>query len=135
MNIQTFFILYAISVPLFFIIDMIWLGVVAKDFYRNQLGNLMGDINWIAAIIFYFIFLLGLTFFATYPAVIKQSLLTAATLGALFGFFTYATYDLTNLATLRGWPLPLALVDILWGTMLGATVAAGAYQVYSWFLS
>lgn len=133
MNIQTFFILYAISVPLFFIIDMLWLGVVAKDFYRTRLGTLMGDINWTAAIIFYLIFLVGLTFFATYPALLKQSLLSAAILGGLFGFFTYATYDLTNLATLRDWPVSVSLVDMVWGTVLGAAVAAGAYSIYGWF--
>ena len=133
MNIVTFVWLYIISVPLFFIIDMVWLGLVAKDFYRSRLGNLMGDINWVAAIIFYLVFLVGLTFFATYPAVIKQSLVTAALLGALFGFFTYATYDLTNLATLKGWPLSVALVDMLWGTILGASVAVTTYVAYSWF--
>lgn len=134
MNIQTFLIIYGISVPLFFIIDMIWLGVVAKDFYRTQLGSLMGDINWVAAIVFYLLFLIGLTFFATYPAVLKQSLATAVILGGLFGFFTYATYDLTNLATLRDWPLVVSLVDMVWGTVLGAAVAASAYSLYNWFL-
>lgn len=133
MNIVTFVWLYIISVPLFFIVDMIWLGLIAKDFYRSRLGNLVGDINWVAAIIFYLVFLVGLTFFATYPAVIKQSLVTAALLGALFGFFTYATYDLTNLATLKGWPLSVALVDMLWGTILGASVAVTTYVAYSWF--
>ena len=133
MNIVTFVWLYVISVPLFFIVDMVWLGLVAKDFYRSRLGNLVGDINWVAAIIFYLVFLVGLTFFATYPAVIKQSLVTAALLGALFGFFTYATYDLTNLATLKGWPLSVALVDMLWGTILGASVAVTTYVAYSWF--
>jgi uncharacterized membrane protein len=131
MNIQLFLALYAMSVPIFFIIDMIWLGFVASDFYRSRLGHLMGDINWTAAIIFYLIFLLGLTFFATYPAVAKGSLVTALTLGALFGFFTYATYDLTNLATLRDWPLSVVFVDILWGTVLGMAVAGGTYYLYT----
>jgi uncharacterized membrane protein len=134
MNIQTFLILYVISVPVFFIIDMIWLGFIASNFYKSRLGHLMGDINWPAAIIFYLIFLVGLTFFATYPAVAKQSLASALLLGALFGFFTYATYDLTNLATLRDWPLSVVVVDIIWGTVLGAAVALGTYLIYTTWL-
>lgn len=134
MNIQLFLTLYAISVPVFFAIDMVWLGLVASNFYKSRLGSLMGDINWPAAIIFYLVFLVGLTFFATYPAAIKDSVVTALTLGALFGFFTYATYDLTNLATLRDWPLSVTLVDMLWGTILGATVAGLSVYVYSLFI-
>lgn len=130
MNMSTFLTLYAISVPIFFVIDMLWLGVIAKSFYRTQLAHLMGDINWPAAIIFYLIFLVGLTFFAIAPAAAKQSIGHAALLGAAFGFFTYATYDLTNLATLQGWPLPVVFVDIAWGTVLGAAVAAAT--VYLW---
>jgi len=95
-----FLTLYAISVPVFFIIDMVWLGFIASNFYRDRIGHLM-EINWSAAIIFYFVFLLGLTYFATYPASMGDSnWQLALVLGALFGFFTYATYDLTNLATL-----------------------------------
>ncbi len=134
MDWTTFFILYAISVPLFLLIDLLWLGVVAKKFYRQQLGHVMGDINWPAALTFYALFLVGLTFFASYPASQSMSISTAAGLGALFGFFTYATYDLTNLATLRDWPLPVVVVDIIWGTALGTLVAAATVAVYSSFL-
>lgn len=133
MNIQTFLTLYAVSVPVFFAIDMVWLGVVASNFYKTQLGSLMGPINWPAAIIFYLVFLVGLTFFAIYPAVLKNSLLTAAILGGLFGFFTYGTYDLTNLATLKGWPLTVTIVDMIWGTILGASVAVVTVFVYDLF--
>lgn len=133
MNIQLFLTLYAISVPFFFAIDMVWLGFVAKDFYRSRLGDLLGDINWLAAIIFYLIFLIGLTLFVTYPGVLKNSLSYVAIWGALFGFFTYATYDLTNLATMRDFPLSVALVDMVWGTILGAAVAVGTFMVYGWF--
>ncbi len=103
MQLQTFIALYAISVPLFIICDFIWLGFIAKGFYKAQMGHLMGEVVWIAAIIFYAIFLLGLTFFATYPAATKGTLATAMILGGLFGFFTYATSDLTNLAVLKSW--------------------------------
>lgn len=130
MNIQTFLILYAISVPVFFIIDMFWLGVVAKNFYQSRIGHLLGDVNWIAAIIFYLVFLVGLTFFAIYPGATAGKVTTAVTLGALFGFFTYATYDLTNLATLKEWPLSIVFVDMAWGTVLGAGVAGVTVYLY-----
>ncbi len=133
MNISQFVSLYVLSVPIFFAIDMIWLGLVASNFYKNQIGHLIGDINWVAAISFYLLFLLGLTFFAIYPAVAKSSLLSALVLGGLFGFFTYATYDLTNLATLRDWPLAVTLVDMCWGTVLGAAVSGAVYTVYGLF--
>ena len=133
MNIQTFLALYGISVPVFFAIDMVWLGFVASNFYKSRLGDLMGPINWPAAIIFYLVFLVGLTYFAIYPAAMKGSVVTALTLGALFGFFTYATYDLTNLATLRDWPLSVSIVDMIWGTVLGGAVAAVTVYVYTFF--
>ena len=131
MNIQTFFTLYAISVPIFFVIDMIWLGFIASNFYRERMGSLM-EINWPAAIVFYLVFLLGLIFFAVYPQLDKGWQLVML-YGGLFGFFTYATYDLTNLATLKNWPLDLVIVDILWGTVLGASVAVVTYLIYSAF--
>lgn len=131
MNISTFLTLYAISVPIFFLIDMLWLGLVARNFYHTQLGHLLGDVNWTAAIIFYLIFLVGLTFFAIYPATASGTIKTALLLGALFGFFTYATYDLTNLATLKDWPLSVTLVDMAWGAVLGASVSASTLALYS----
>jgi len=103
---------------------MVWLGVVARDFYATRLGHLLGEVNWTAAIIFYLVFLVGLTFFAIYPAAVAGDVGKALLLGALFGFFTYATYDLTNLATLRDWPLSVTLVDMVWGTVLGGSVSA-----------
>jgi uncharacterized membrane protein len=133
MNFQIFVALYLISVPVFFLIDMIWLGFVARDFYQTRLGHLLGETNWIAGIIFYLVFLLGLTWFATYPATLSDSFLRALALGALFGFFTYSTYDLTNLATLRNWPLSLSIIDIIWGTVLGALVTVISSYLYSLF--
>lgn len=130
-----FLTIYLISVPVFFLVDMIWLGLVARGFYQSQIGHLLGDINWVAAILFYLIYLIGLTYFATMPAVERESVMVALLTGALFGFFTYATYDLTNLSTLRDWPLLVTIVDIAWGTVLGATVAAGSYLVYNLIVS
>jgi uncharacterized membrane protein len=133
MSIQTFLTLYAISVPVFFIIDMLWLGVIARDFYQTRLGHLLGEVNWPAAIIFYLVFLVGLTIFAIYPGATVGKVTTALIWGALFGFFTYATYDLTNLATLKDWPLSVVVVDIIWGTVLGASVAGLTVYLYKLF--
>lgn len=130
MNIQLFFTLYALSVPVFFVIDMIWLGFIAKDFYQKTIGHLLGDVKWGVAILFYLLFLLGLTFFATYAGVQAGSWKMAAVYGALFGFFTYLTYDLTNLATLKDWPVSVVYVDILWGSLLGALVAGAVAATY-----
>lgn len=122
--------LYAIALPVFFVIDMIWLGLVAKDFYRGQIGFLMKtDFNWIAAILFYLLFIGGLIFFVIAPAVEKKSWMDALLIGALFGFMTYATYDLTNLATLKDWPLTVTIVDLAWGTMLAASVSTVTYFI------
>lgn len=117
-------ILYLIATVTFFAIDLTWLGLIARKFYFSELSHLMKtDINWVAAIIFYLIFIVGILVFAVYPAINSNSIQKAIILGALFGFIAYATYDLTNLATLKDWPLKLTFVDILWGSILSATVA------------
>ncbi len=134
MNIQTFLSLYLISVPVFFLVDMVWLGLLAKNFYQDKLGHLLGPVQWMPAIIFYLLFLVGLTFFATYPGVQMGSVKTAALYGGLFGFFTYITYDLTNLATLKDWPLSVVIVDVAWGTFLGALVAGLVTIIFTLFL-
>lgn len=125
-----FAILYSFSLPAFLVIDLLWIGVFANAFYESQIGHLRGDINWYAAIAFYLIFLLGLTYFAIYPAAQAGSVVTALWLGGLFGFFIYAGYDLTNMATLRDWPLTMTLVDMVWGTVLGASVSAATVYAY-----
>lgn len=122
--------LYAIALPIFFIIDMTWLGFIAKNFYRQQIGSLLKqDVNWIAAIIFYLLFLAGLVFFVIEPAVEKKQWLQALLTGAFFGLVTYATYDLTNLAVAKDWPLLVTIVDLMWGSVLGATVATLTYFI------
>jgi uncharacterized membrane protein len=113
---------------------MIWLGVVAKDFYREQLGFIMGPINWTAAIVFYLMYIVGILLFAVYPALLEGSLSKAIIFGALFGFFTYATYDFTNLATLKDWPIMVTVVDVMWGTFLGSSVAAVSYYLGKTFI-
>lgn len=124
--------LYLIALPVFFAFDMLWLGLIAKNFYARQIGFLLKpDINWVAAIIFYLIFIAGLVIFVIAPAVEKGSWLQALILGALFGLITYATYDLTNLATLKDWPLIVTIVDLAWGTALGALVSTTTYFIVS----
>lgn len=122
--------LYALALPIFFAIDLLWLGVVAKSFYAQQLGHLMrSPINWGAAVLFYLLFIVGLVVFVITPAMEKNSLLHAVALGAFFGFITYATYDLTNLATLKDWPLWVTIVDLIWGTVLASIVSTTTYLV------
>ncbi len=122
--------LYCIALPIFFGMDMVWLGVVAKNFYTKQIGFLMTPkVNWAAAILFYLLFLVGLVVFVIAPAVERDSWVRALTLGSLFGLITYATYDLTNLATLKDWPLALTVVDLLWGMVLAGSVSVGTYFI------
>lgn len=122
--------LYLIALPVFFAIDMVWLGLVAKGFYRDQIGSLMrAGVNWPAAIVFYLLFILGLVVFVIAPAMDKGSWARAVLYGALFGLITYATYDLTNLATLRDWPVLLTIVDLIWGAVLAAAVSVATYGI------
>lgn len=123
-----FLITYLITFVVFFVIDIIWLGFVAKDFYQKHIGFLMKDKpNWIAAVIFYLIFILGLVFFVINPALQSESIVDALLRGMFFGFIAYSTYDLTNLATLEKWPLKVTIVDLIWGTTLGGLVSAVSY--------
>ena len=111
--------------PVFFAIDMVWLGLVARNFYRGQIGALLKtDFNWVAAVSFYLLFIAGLVFFVIEPAVKSGNWTSALVIGALFGLMTYATYDLTNLATLKDWPVLLSVVDLLWGIILSASVSS-----------
>jgi len=117
--------LYAISVPVFFLIDFLWLGLIAKPFYDRHLGYLLrGQVLWWAAILFYLLFLLGLVVFVIAPAVESGSLSKAVLLGLFFGFITYQTYELTNYALIRDWPLIVVIVDIAWGMVLSSLVSA-----------
>lgn len=122
--------LYLIALPVFFAIDMVWLGLVANNFYKKHIGFLMtSEVNWVAALIFYLLFIAGLVIFVISPALEKNSLATALLLGALFGLMTYATYDLTNLATIKHWPVLVTVVDLLWGMTLSASVSAISFLI------
>lgn len=128
-----FFKLYVLTVPVFLLIDMIWLGVVAKGFYRKNLDYLLSpQPNWAAAIGFYLLFIVGILVLVVQPALEKDSFVRAALLGGLFGLIAYATYDMTNLATIRNWPVRVAVVDMLWGTVLCAVVSMAAFGFGKW---
>ena len=125
--------LYFITLFAFFVIDMLWLGIVARAFYQKYLGFLMTPSpNWLAAIIFYLLFILGLLVFVVLPGLKDNSLTTTLLRAALFGLISYATYDLTNLATLKDWPLLVTVVDMTWGTVLSMTISLVSFLVGRW---
>ncbi len=125
---------FATAVP-FWIADLLWLGVVARTFYRDSLGPLMANpFDLKAAAAFYLIFPIGIVIFAVAPALAAVSASQALLMGALFGFFCYATYDLTNLATLKNWPLKMSLVDMVWGAVLTGATAWAGYQITRMFV-
>jgi len=135
MTFKQMVILYLITLAVFFLIDMVWLGVVAKGFYRRHLGTMLSPkVNWGAAILFYLLFIAGLLIFVIRPALAQGALLSALPLGALFGLISYATYDLSNLATLRDWPLIVTVVDLVWGTALGGLVSLAGALLGRWVL-
>lgn len=124
--------LYGIALPVFLAIDMVWLGVVAKGFYARQIGALLKtDVNWAAAILFYLVFIVGLVLFVIMPAIEKGSWMHAVMYGALFGLVCYATYDLTNLALAKDWPLIVTIVDLIWGSVLAASVSVITYFIFN----
>jgi uncharacterized membrane protein len=127
-----FFKIFIIALPAFLLIDMVWLVLVARKFYNEKLGFLMRpDVNFIAAFIFYLIFIGGLISFVIAPAVEKHSWTHALLYGIFFGLVTYATYDLTNLATIKHWPLLVTIIDLIWGMVLSGSVSILTYWIYN----
>lgn len=121
---------YFIALGVFFLIDIIWLLVVSRKLYQKELGFLMSDRpNWIAAILFYLVFMVGVVFFVINPALEKDSWKYALFAGMLFGLITYSTYDLTNLATVKNWPLKITIIDLIWGTSLGGIVPLITFSI------
>lgn len=115
--------LYLVTFIAFLAIDSLWLGLVAPSFYQSQIGFIMAESpNLLAAGLFYLLFIFGMVVFVVEPGVRGGTLIQAVARGALFGLVTYATYDLTNLATLEGWPVLVTIVDLAWGTFLSAAV-------------
>jgi uncharacterized membrane protein len=125
--------LYGLAAAVFFLIDLVWIGAVARDFYRVQLGSLLRpEVHWPAALLFYAIYILGVIVFAVAPALDAESATRALVLGGCLGLFGYATFDLTCLALFRGFPLRMAVVDMVWGTLLTSTVAVAGFGFGRW---
>ena len=122
--------LYLVSLPIFLLLDAIWLSFVAKGFYAKHIGFLMkGDINFVAAAIFYLLFVAGIVVFVLNPSLKEKSWVMALGLGALFGLISYATYDLTNLATIKNWPLVVTIVDLIWGALVSSLVSVTGFFI------
>lgn len=125
---------YVISLGVFLLKDIVWLAVIAPKFYNDQIGHLMSEkVNWAAALVFYLIYIAAVLFFVVNPALLEGGVKVALMRGALLGFAMYATYDLTNLATLRDWPLLVTIVDLVWGTFITATTGGIATYVMKRF--
>ena len=123
--------MYIIAFIAFIVIDGIWLLFISKNLYQSEIGHLMADkAKLIPAIIFYLIFLVGLVYFVINPAIVSKDVVKLLFSAALFGLITYATYDLTNLATLKNWPLKITIIDLIWGTSLSTLVSYITYMIY-----
>ena len=113
-------------------LDMLWLGIVARGFYQRYLGFLLGPTQWSAVVVFYPLFVLGLLALVLVPGLHAGSLKTTLLRAALFGLVTYATYDLTNQATVRNWPLLVTVVDLAWGTAVSVMASCAGFWAARW---
>jgi uncharacterized membrane protein len=127
---SAFLKLYGVAVVVCLGLDLLWLGVLAKGFYRRQFGALMrADVQWLPAILFYLLYVAALVFFVVQPAIAERSLARAALTGAFLGLAAYAAFDLTGLALVKGFPPAAAVVDLAWGATLSAVVASATYAI------
>ncbi|MBX9946090.1 MAG: DUF2177 family protein [Reyranella sp.] len=127
---KTLLVSYLAALAILAVLDALWLGVVSREFYKARLGQLLLDEPlWSVAILFYLIHAAGIAVFAVPPALAANSWPAGLLYGAFFGLCVYAAYDVTNLATLRGWSMTLSLVDLAWGTVVTAAASVGAYFV------
>jgi len=127
---KSWLVTYVSALVVMLVGDALWLGVIGRNFYKARLGQLLLEQPWWAvAILFYLVHAVGIVVFAARPALTANTATTALMLGALFGFCAYATYDITNLATLRGWSTSAAVVDLAWGTFATALAALAAFWV------
>jgi uncharacterized membrane protein len=125
--------LYLATLAVFFAVDMVWLGLIAKNLYKKHLGYLMApDVNWYAALIFYLIFIVGVLVFVVLPGIKENDLAATLVKAAFFGLLTYATYDLTNLATIKDWPVLITIIDLIWGTVLTTIVSLAGFFIGKW---
>lgn len=125
--------LYGLTALAFFAIDLVWLGIVASAFYQKHLGPILKpDISWGAALAFYALYIAGILVFAVLPGLAEGSLARTAALGAFFGLVAYATFDLTGMALLREFNWTVVTVDLIWGTLLTASVASAGWFAGRW---
>lgn len=126
---------YLVSLVFFIIFDLLWIGVIAKKMYAEKLSFIMSpQINFVPVILFYLLFVVGLLLMVVFPAIEKKSWTHALLYGILFGLVTYATYDLTNLATLKNWPLSITIIDLIWGSFLSAATSIISFFAIQKFL-
>ena len=125
-----FLIRAIVATLIFFLVDMVWLTLIAKKLYAKELKDFLSpNVNWLAALIFYLVFIFGMTFFVITPAIADESLIYAIFGGAFFGFVCYATYDLTNLATMKNWPIKITVIDLIWGSFVSSITCLLTYIV------
>ncbi len=128
-------LVFIITTVIFAAIDLIWLGFIAKNLYQQKLGFIMADmINWIAALIFYIMYIGGMLYFVIFPSLNNGNWQTALLKGAILGVLCYGTYDLTNMATLRNWPSEIVIIDILWGAFLTGLTSTLSFLVTQKFM-
>ena len=122
--------LYIITFVVFLAIDFIWLNFIAKNIYATKIGHLLAENpKLFPALIFYLVFIVGVIIFAVFPGYEAQNIWKTVMLGALFGFLTYSTYDLTNLATLKNWPVSVTIIDLIWGTSISTVTSVAGYYI------
>lgn len=127
---KQFFKLYGVALVVFLAIDMVWLLVISKDLYAKELGYLMAPtVNLLSALIFYLLFIVGLIVFVIQPALSSKSIKDLVVKAVLFGLVTYATYDLTNLATIKNWPLLITVIDLIWGMTVSVLVSVATFKI------
>ena len=121
---------YGVALSVFLVIDLMWIGFVAQNFYRDQLGFILAPSpNWAAAILFYLMFIAGLLFFVVLPGLKRNDLKKSLFRAAVFGILTYGTYDLTNLALIKDWPVLVTAVDMIWGMIVSTIVCLVSLKV------
>lgn len=128
---MTMFIkLYLIALPVFIALDAVWLGLIARGIYSKYLGHLLKtNVDYLAAALFYLMFIAGIVIFVLIPNIEKDSWVRVLALGAFFGLVTYATYDLTNLATIKDWPVVVSVIDLVWGASVASFVSVITYFI------
>jgi uncharacterized membrane protein len=127
---KTLIVAFAVTAVVFLVLDAIWLGVISRNIYQREIGALLlAKPNFGAAAIFYVIYIIGMVYFCAVPGIAENSVMRGLISGALFGVVAYATYDLTNLATLKGWSTTLVFIDIAWGAFASAVATAAAVAV------